>query len=164
MRALNDIYDLLVPSMELVRNADGVAPPERGEPRPLNLTEARLGLTAVERQAVEELVSGSCGITADFVAQRAAALATDEDGSVRRRSLAKALAIQETLSSQLTTLLAASVARRDEVAVKLLDKAVTGAVSRFRLLTEELRAEAVGGRRAVIQVGIAQNLTVTGER
>jgi hypothetical protein len=103
-------------------------------------------------------------VLAGFVAQRAAALATDEDGSVRRRSLAKMLAIQEALSSQLTALLSAAVARRDADAVKLLDKAVTGAVSRFRLLTEELRAEAVGGRRAVIQVGIAQSVTVTGER
>ena len=153
-----------MPFAELVRNADGVVEPERRGPSALNLSEARLGLTAVERQAVGELVTVSRGITADFVAQRAAALATDADGSVRRRSLAKMLAIQETLSSQLTALLAASVARRDADAVKLLDKAVTGAISRFRLLTEELRAEAVGGRRAVIQVGIAQNVTVTGER
>lgn len=106
-------------------------------------------------------MTGSRGITADFVAQRAAALATDEDGSVRRRSLARMLAIQETLSSQLTCLLAAAVARRDADAVKLLDKAVTDCVARFR---QELRAEAVGGRRSVIQVGIAQNVTVTGER
>jgi hypothetical protein len=153
-----------MPFAELVRNGDGVGDPERGEPSVLDLREARLGLTAVERQAVEKLVTGSHGMTADFVAQRAAALATDEDGSVRRRCLAKMLAIHEALSSQLAALLAAAVARRDADAVKLLDRALTGSVARFRLLTAELRAEAVGGRRAVVQVGVAQRVTITGER
>ena len=118
----------------------------------------------MERRAVEELVTGANGETAAFVAERAAALDADPDGSVRRRSLAKMLAIQEALSAQLTCLLAAAVARRDDAAVKLLDRALSGATSRFRLLTEELRAEMTGGRRAVVQVGIAQNVNVTGER
>lgn len=150
--------------MEVVRHRDAGGQPEHAEPRALDLREARLGLTAVERRAVEELVTGARGETADFVAQRAAALAADEDGSVRRRSLAKALTLQESLSAQLTCLLAAAVSRRDEPAVKLLDRALNGAVSRFRMLTEELRAEMTGGRRAVVQVGIAQNVNITGER
>jgi hypothetical protein len=74
------------------------------------------------------------------------------------------LAIQEALSSQLTALLAAAVARRDDAAVKLLDRALTGAVARCTRLTDELRADAVGGRRAVVQVGVAQQVTITGER
>jgi hypothetical protein len=147
--------------MELVRNAD--QPEPRDQPS-LKLSDARLGLTATERIAVERLVTGAPGMTADFVAQRAAALATDGDGSVRRRSLAKLLALQEVLSSQLTALLAAAVARRDDTAVKLLDRALTGAVNRFTKLTEELRAEQTGGRRALVQVGIAQNVNITGER
>ncbi|MBX7113462.1 MAG: hypothetical protein K1X64_03935 [Myxococcaceae bacterium] len=110
------------------------------------------------------MVKGSAGEIADFVAVRAAALAADADGAVLRRSLAKATAIQEALASQLSALLAAAVARRDDAAVKLLDRALTGAVSRFARLTEELRADAVGGRRAFIQLGIAQHVTVTGER
>lgn len=109
-------------------------------------------------------MTGARGETAAFVAERAAALAAEPDGAVRKRSLAKMLAIQEALSAQLTALLAAAVARRDEAAVKLLDRALNGAVSRFRMLTEELRAEMSGGRRAVVQVGIAQNVNVTGER
>ncbi|MFT3840778.1 MAG: hypothetical protein QM723_27555 [Myxococcaceae bacterium] len=151
--------------MELVRNPEIVEPPEKDGPRALELREARLGLTAVERRAVEELLKGGTpGVNADFVAERAGALAADPDGAVRRRSLAKMLAVQEALGSQLTCLLAAAVARRDDAAVKLLDRAVTGAVSRFSKLTEELRAEAVGGRRAVVQVGIAQNVNITPER
>ena len=149
---------------ELVRNADGADQLERREPCTLSVREARLGLTSTERKAVEELLTGSRRETADFVAQRAAALATDENGSVRRRSLAKMLAIQETLSSQLTYLLAAAVARRDDVAVKLLDRALNGAVSRFTKLTEELRAEMTGGRRALVQVGVAQQVNITEKR
>lgn len=143
---------------------DSLDEPEHDEPRALDLREARLGLTAVERRAVEELVTGANGKTAAFVAQRAAALAGDESSAVRRRSLAKALALQESLSAQLTALLAAAVARRDEAAVKLLDRALTGAVNRFTKLTEELRAEMTGGRRALVQVGVAQQVTIAEER
>lgn len=150
--------------MELVRNPDAVDESAHDGPRALELREAQLGLTAVERRAVEELVTGASGETAAFVAQRAAALAGDESAAVRRRSLAKMLAVQEALSSQLTALLAAAVARRDEPAVKLLDRALTGAVSRFTKLTEELRAEQTGGRRALVQVGVAQHVTITEER
>ncbi len=109
-------------------------------------------------------MSGSRGETADFVAQRAAALAADQDGSVRRRSLAKMLAIQEALSAQLSCLLAAAVARRDEPVVKLLDRALTGATARLRMLTEELRAEMTGGRRALVRVGVVGTVSITGER
>lgn len=149
---------------ELVRNHDAVDEPEHDDSGALDLREARLGLTPIERRAVEELVTGSHGETADFVALRAAALAGDESAAVRRRSLAKMLAVQEALSSQLTALLAAAVAQRDDTAVKLLDRALTGAVNRFTKLSEELRAEQTGGRRALVQVGIAQNVTVTEER
>jgi hypothetical protein len=149
--------------MELVRDATDVEL-EHQDAEPVQLREARLGLTAVERRAVEEMVKGSSGEIADFVAERAAALAADTEGAVRRRSLAKMLAIQEALSSQLTALLAAAVARRDDAAVKLLDRALTGAVARCTRLTDELRADAVGGRRAVVQVGVAQQVTITGER
>jgi hypothetical protein len=150
--------------MELVRLAETDAQLEPAEPPASDLREARLGLTAVERRAVEELVTGSNGETAAFVAERAAALAADQDGSVRKRSLAKMVALHEAQGSQFAALLAAAVARRDEPAVKLLDRALNGAVSRFRMLTEELRAEMTGGRRAVVQVGIAQNVNITGER
>lgn len=150
--------------MELVRKPDAVDELEHDEPRALELREARLGLTAVERRAVEELVTGASGETAAFVAERAAAFATDADGAVRRRSLAKMLAVQEALSSQLTALLAAAVGRRDEPAVKLLDRALNGAVSRSTKLTEELRAEMIGGRQALVQVGVAQHVTITEER
>lgn len=157
-------YVFHVSAPELVQNPDAGDEPEHADVRALDLRHARLGLTAVERKAVQELVPGASRETAAFVAERAAALATDEDGSVRRRSLAKALALQEALSAQLTAVLAAAVSRRDEPAVKLVDRALTGATSRFRLLTEELRAEMTGGRRAVVQVGIAQNVNITGER
>lgn len=149
--------------MELVRKEANVEP-EHDEPRALDVRDARLGLTAVERRAVEELVTGASGEMAAFVAVRAAALASDESAAVRRRSLAKMLAVQEALSSQLTALLAAAVARRDDAAVKLLDRALTGAVNRFTRLTEELRAEMTGGRRALVQVGVAQHVTITEER
>ena len=149
--------------MELVRKEANVEP-EHDEPRAHDVRDARLGLTAVERRAVEELVTGASGEMAAFVAVRAAALASDESAAVRRRSLAKMLAVQEALSSQLTALLAAAVARRDDAAVKLLDRALTGAVNRFTRLTEELRAEMTGGRRALVQVGVAQHVTITEER
>lgn len=155
---------LVMVPLEVVRHAAHSDEPELDAPRALELREARLGLTAVERRAVEELVTGASGETAAFVASRAAALAGDESAAVRRRSLAKMLAVQEALSSQLTALLAAAVGRKDEPAVKLLDRALNGAVSRFTKLTEELRAEMTGGRRALVQVGVAQHVTISEER
>lgn len=126
---------------------------EEASPVPLLSGVPGLRLTQVERRAVEELVSGQPGITADFVAQRAAAFAGDPSGETRRRSLSKAAAIQEALMAQLTTLLAAAVARRDGEAAKLLDRCLNGATTRFKLLIEELRAD-FGGKKVTVQVGI----------
>ena len=150
-------------ALELARYSED-SPDDRTltEARRPDLSNARLGLTAVERLAVEQLVSGAPGETADFVATRANALADDPEGACRRRTLAKALAVQDALGAQLTALLARAVAQRDDAAVRLLDRALTGCTNRVRLLAEELRAETLGGRKAVVQVGLAQNVTVLG--
>jgi hypothetical protein len=121
-----------------------------------------LGLSECERRSVEELVSGRPGATARFVSERAAALAVDTAGDVRRRSLARAIAVQEAVLSQLNLLLVSSVARKDADATKLLDRALNGATSRFALLVAELRADHSSGKRTLVQVGVANNVTVSG--
>ena len=153
---------------ELVRLTPQELDETVGEPPQPRLVPTRpaLGLTEVERRSVEEMVTGlPYGETAAFVAQRAAALASDTDGSVRRRSLSKALAIQEALMAQLSTLLAAAVANRDSSAVSLLDRALNGATARFRLLSDELRADYAGNKKANVQVQVvAGTVNVNGGR
>jgi hypothetical protein len=124
-----------------------------------------LRLTDVEKRSVEELVTGLPGTTAAFVSQRAAAFAADVSGEVRRRSLAKALAVQEAVTAQLNTLLVGAVAHRDFEAVKMLDRAVSGSTTRMKLLADELRADFAGGRKPTMQVGVvATNVHVSGGR
>ena len=130
--------------------------PQRLQARPLAGIPG-LHLTQVERRAVEELVTGVPGETADFVSQRAAAFAGETSAETRRRSLSKAAAIQECLMSQLTTLLAAAVARRDVEAAKLLDRCLNGATTRFQLVLNQLQSDIAGGKKPTVQVGVVAN-------
>lgn len=109
----------------------------------------KLVLTDPERRAVTAMTTGDAGHLVGHVEERAAMLATG-DPDVRRRCLAKAAAVQEALAQQLSALLAASVARRDDRAVALLDRALTSATARYRSLMDQLRIESVASRRVSV--------------
>ncbi len=155
--------------MEIIRHPAGPPVPEEDDPvaTPVDAravsTVPGLRLTAVEKLAVESLVKGRPGETASFVSSRAAALAADELGEVRRRSLAKAFSLQEAVTAQLTALLVEAVARRDNDAVKMLDRALSGSTQRMQLLAAELRADFAGNKKTPVQIGvIANNVNITG--
>lgn len=109
----------------------------------------RLKLSAVEQQALTGLVTGDAEELIHHVEDRATALATG-DPAVRRRCLAKAAALQEALCQQLTTLLTGSIARRDDLAAALLDRALTAATARWRSIMDQLRVEASAHRRVSV--------------
>lgn len=124
-----------------------------------------LALTETEELAVRGLVSGGGDEVVAFVQQRAAALAGDAaDGpggpAVRRRSLAKAVAIAEAQLSQLHALLAVAVAKKDVAAVAVVDRALTGAAKRFAILMDALRADEQRHQRPVVVVGAAQAVNI----
>lgn len=101
------------------------------------------------------------------VQQRAAALAGDAADAaggpaVRRRSLAKAVAIAEAQLSQLHLLLAVAVAKKDSAAVALVDRALTGAAKRFAILMDALRADEQRHQRPVVVVGAANAVNFGG--
>lgn len=101
------------------------------------------------------------------VQQRGAALAGDAvDGTggsaVRRRSLAKAVAVAEAQLSQLHVLLAVAVAKKDRTAVAVVDRALTGAAKRFAILMDALRADEQRHQQPVIVVGAAQAVNIGG--
>lgn len=96
----------------------------------------------------------------DHVRARAGAFASAEGDGVRLRSLARSAALAEVQMGQLSALLSATLAQRDELGAKLLDKLLTSATKRFTLLMDELRAERQGGRRSVLVVGAAQHVHV----
>jgi len=118
----------------------------------------RLALSRAEQVAVTRLVADDDATITQHVSERATALASD--GATRRRSLAKATAVAEAQLAQMTALLADALARRDENAVVLLDRALRGTTKRFCLLVEALRADVNGGRRSVVVVGQADTVHV----
>lgn len=95
------------------------------------------------------MTSGDAAPVLRHVEERSAALATG-DSAVRRRCLAKASAMQETIAQQLSALLVTAVARRDENAVILLDRALNSAAVRYRQLMEQLRVESVAVRKVSV--------------
>jgi hypothetical protein len=108
-----------------------------------------LDLSFFERRAVTGLISENGEEMEEYVAERAAGYASG-DGGVRRRSLARAAAVQEALVQELTALLSAVIARRDDRAAMLLDKALNSATNRYRVLLEQLRTESVPTRRVTV--------------
>jgi len=120
-----------------------------------DLIEPSLALNPVERMAVSELLTGDARSLVAHVAQRATALASDDGPLVLRRSLARAVAVAEAQMHELSALLAAAVAKRDESGAKLLERQVNSATQRFRLLADQLLATFQGGRRSVLVVGQA---------
>ncbi len=107
---------------------------------------------------MRELVSEGGDAVVLHVQHRAAALAGDSvDGTggphVRRRSLAKAVAIAEAQLVQLHALLAIAVAKKDPAAVAVVDRALTGSAKRFAILMDALRADEQRHQRPVVVVG-----------
>ena len=55
------------------------------------------------------------------------------------------------------------MARRDNDAVKMLDRALSGSTQRMQLLAAELRADFAGNKKTPVQIGvIANNVNITG--
>ncbi len=107
-----------------------------------------MALSAAEKSSVVQLVRGGEEAVVEHVRQRATALSSG-DGGVRRRSLARAAAVQEALVQELSALLGSAIARRDP-AVGMLDRALTSATARYRSLLDQLRSESAPGRRGMV--------------
>lgn len=122
-----------------------------------------LGLLGVERAAVVAMVADGDGSGTAHVTQvRATAFASDDGVSVRRRSLAKALAVAEQQMMQLSALFAAAVAQGKLDVLGTLDKAATGATRRFVLLADALRADEERNRRPAVFIAAANAVTIGG--
>jgi hypothetical protein len=118
----------------------------------------KVALTAVERIAVTRLVTGDPEPVVAHAVDRASALSTDE--SCRRRTLAKALAIADTQAQQFSAALVDAVAKRDDDAARMLDRLLKGATRRVCWLSEALMADFAGGKKSVLVIGRAEQVTV----
>jgi hypothetical protein len=113
-------------------------------------TSRPLGMSIFERRAVTGLVSSSGDEMERYVADRASAYASGS-ADVRRRALARAAAVQDVLLQELSALLSAAIARRDDRAVSLLDRTLNSATTRYRALLDQLRTECAPTRRIVMR-------------
>lgn len=109
-----------------------------------------LEMSFFERRAVTGLVSANGDEMERYVAVRASAYASGS-ADARRRALARAAAVQDVLVQELTALLSAAIARRDEPAVPLLDRSLNSATTRYRALLDQLRTECAPTRRVVMR-------------
>lgn len=106
----------------------------------------KVGFSGFEARAATELVSGPTEEVLAYARERASAYASGDPGA-RRRSLARAATVADLAMQEASALLTAAAARADERAVRILDRVVTGATSRYIALLEALRAESAPTRR-----------------
>lgn len=112
-----------------------------------------VGLSALEAKAAAGLVSGDGAQVVAVATARASALADADDGpEALRRSTARVLSVIEQNLTVMTALLAERIAARDEAAVRMLDRLVTGATQRYKWIAEELRLQQQRGRGSVVMV------------
>jgi len=119
----------------------------------------RIGLSTVETLSIKRLLSGD-GVDeyVSVIVDRANSLATDD--CARRRSLARAVAVAESMLQQCNLVLADALARRDAETAAMVDRALSSATRRFTQLVDALQVESNGGRRSVLVVGQAQQVNV----
>jgi hypothetical protein len=121
----------------------------------------RLLLAPVESAAASRLIKGDSSRVVLLTERRAAAFAGEKSGESRKRSLARALAIAETLLHQYSAV-QEQVTRTNNINNAVaFGKIVSGATDRYVKLVDALRTEEQGGKRSVVVVGRADAVNVS---
>lgn len=122
----------------------------------------RLALAALDKLALERLVTGDATVAIEHARGLAEALAGPGHDEVRLRTLSRAIALARTQQSLLDALLLERLAQRDVVGVELVEKVLRGVSCRLVKLLDAHRLESAQQRRVAVVVAHADQVNVEG--
>lgn len=120
----------------------------------------RLALSALDKLALERLVTGDATVAIEHARGLADALAGPGHDEVRLRTLSRSIAVARTQQALLDALLLEQLAKRDVLGVELVDKVLRGVSCRLVKMLEAHRLESAQQRRVAVVVAHADEVNV----
>lgn len=129
---------------------------------PSNSNIAPFALTTFDILSATAFVSGDTSKVVEHVRGMAEALCSPARDEVRLRTIARVLATQRARQQLLEALLGKALAARDHDGVELIERILKPVVANVLALLQEHRIETGLGRRSVVLVNHADNVSVRG--